>query len=274
MAENTGRRIRLIYGICLTVLTVAVGALFIGQVWSIFLLGEKSFTVENISAHFAAIALPVWAWVAAVVLGGALSAVFPDQPQKPKAYVETQLLLSRLRRRVAEDESLTEAKKQANFRIALGWVCVGLCAVATGVCLAVLLDPTYTPRFNSEFFKGHDGAADRLVRIVPWIAAAFVAACLVSFALERSRKREIKLLKEAVARKKAQNGSAAPVQKTVKQRFCDKFAVLRSPKVLLVARIGLCVVGIALFVVGIFDGGMADVFEKAKNICTQCIGLG
>ncbi len=39
-------------------------------------------------------------------------------------------------------------------------------------------------------------------------------------------------------------------------------------------RIVLLAVGVVCVVVGIQNGGMADVFEKAKNICTQCIGLG
>ena len=39
-------------------------------------------------------------------------------------------------------------------------------------------------------------------------------------------------------------------------------------------RIALLAVGVFFVVVGIQNGGMTDVFEKAKNICTQCIGLG
>ena len=39
-------------------------------------------------------------------------------------------------------------------------------------------------------------------------------------------------------------------------------------------RAALGVLGLILIVVGINGGGMADVLEKAINICTQCIGLG
>ncbi|MBE7080094.1 MAG: thioredoxin [Clostridiales bacterium] len=39
-------------------------------------------------------------------------------------------------------------------------------------------------------------------------------------------------------------------------------------------RIVLAVCGAVLVVVGIFNGGMASILEKAINICTQCIGLG
>ena len=40
------------------------------------------------------------------------------------------------------------------------------------------------------------------------------------------------------------------------------------------ARIAVLIVAIALIAVGIFNGGMRDVFVKAINICTECIGLG
>lgn len=40
------------------------------------------------------------------------------------------------------------------------------------------------------------------------------------------------------------------------------------------ARIAVLIVAAALIAVGIFNGGMRDVFVKAINICTECIGLG
>ena len=41
-----------------------------------------------------------------------------------------------------------------------------------------------------------------------------------------------------------------------------------------ITRIAIAVLGVVLVIIGIFNGGMADVLEKAINICTQCIGLG
>jgi len=41
-------------------------------------------------------------------------------------------------------------------------------------------------------------------------------------------------------------------------------------------KIALCamVIALALIVIGIFNGSMHDVFVKAVNICTECVGLG
>lgn len=40
------------------------------------------------------------------------------------------------------------------------------------------------------------------------------------------------------------------------------------------ARIAVIAAAAVLIAVGIFNGGMRDVFVKAINICTECIGLG
>ena len=39
-------------------------------------------------------------------------------------------------------------------------------------------------------------------------------------------------------------------------------------------RAALLLAALALIVAGMLNGGMRDVLYKAKNICTECIGLG
>ena len=54
----------------------------------------------------------------------------------------------------------------------------------------------------------------------------------------------------------------------------EKFAGLETDRAQNITRIVLAVGGIVLVIVGICNGGMAAILEKAINICTQCIGLG
>ena len=48
----------------------------------------------------------------------------------------------------------------------------------------------------------------------------------------------------------------------------------QNEKMLLGARLTILVLAVTFITIGIFNGGMADVLQKAINICTECIGLG
>ena len=39
-------------------------------------------------------------------------------------------------------------------------------------------------------------------------------------------------------------------------------------------RAALLIVAALMIAAGVFNGGLRDVLYKAKNICTECIGLG
>ena len=39
-------------------------------------------------------------------------------------------------------------------------------------------------------------------------------------------------------------------------------------------RLGLLILALAIIVLGVLNGGLRDVFIKAANLCTECIGLG
>ena len=55
---------------------------------------------------------------------------------------------------------------------------------------------------------------------------------------------------------------------SLRNKLFDNIWFLRS------VRIALFLFAITFILIGIDNGGMADVLEKAVNICTQCIGLG
>ena len=248
MREEKARKIRWIYGICLSVYTFIVGALFIVQTWRIFLPGGKgNYTAASIAEKFSEIALPVWLWVAAVVIGGA------------------QIQLERLGARLlGGEDSDGKAKKERKFRIALGIACAIACAVAACVALFIMLDKSYVAKVDREFFSGTNAVVDRLFSLVPWGLAAFALAIAAAYLIEGSRRREVQILKAELAKEgKIAKAPAKPKTEQVENR-----------RLVLIVRIVLAAVALMLVVVGIVNGGMSEVFKKAINICTQCIGLG
>ena len=90
---------------------------------------------------------------------------------------------------------------------------------------------------------------------------------LIDEALEKLRKEDEKY-KLACEKTAAQRAKETESKKQAE--LCSKDRIIGT----WVVRGILITAGIAFVVIGIVNGGMADVFEKAKNICTQCIGLG
>lgn len=280
MTEKGVRRLRFAYGIGLSALTAIVGVLFIMQTWSIFLSGEQSpYTVEIISEKFMQILAPVCLWVLAVIGGGVLGGVFPSEKEKQKGYVDLRKTLTKLKGRLPEnDGGMVELKKESRLRKIVWGACIAACIAGAVAVFAILFDQSYTPRFESEFFIGHGAAADRLIRITPYIGVCLLACLSAIFTDEYSIKRETAIVKLKIAENAKQGIKPVKgVEKkslTLWEALCEKFPIFKSKWWKLGFQAGFCVLGLTLFIVGIFNGGMTDVFEKARNICTQCIGLG
>ncbi len=272
------RKLKTVYAICLSALTVIVGGLFISQVWSIFFSAEKSpFTYATIGEKFLQIMIPVCLWIIAVIGGGVLSMLYPSEKEKAKGYVSPRLTLERLESRLPANEGgMSLTKRIKTFEIVV-WSVAALAIVAGLVAIvSVLLDPAYVPLFNGEFFTSHGGAADRLVRSSVYVGICTVVVLTAIFLDEILVKKKTEIVKQQLAENAKQGikPSKAEKKRTLYEKLLERYPIFRSKWWKQGLQIGICALGIALFVVGIVNGGMADVFEKARNICTQCIGLG
>lgn len=280
MTEERIRKLKTVYGICLSALTIAVGVLFIMQTWSIFFSAENSpYTTEIIAEKFLQILAPVCLWGAAAIGGGVLSACFPDEQKRIKGQVDFRATLFRLKGSLPQNEGgMAALNKESRFRKIVWSVCAALCLIFAAVILAILFYDPYQPWFDMAFFTEHGAAADRLVRLSPWLASGMLVCFLAIFLDAYSVQRETALVKAKIAENAKQG--IKPVKtdlkkpRTLWETLCKNFPVLRSKWWKLGLQTTLCLLGVVLFIVGIFNGGMTDVFEKARNICTQCIGLG
>ena len=80
----------------------------------------------------------------------------------------------------------------------------------------------------------------------------------VAYMVEKSSAKELEILKESIKN----NGAPSLAEKKQENNAANivKYVILS--------------VAVLLIVLGIFNGGMADVLNKAVKICTECIGLG
>ena len=106
--------------------------------------------------------------------------------------------------------------------------------------------------------------------VLPWLVACLLL-CIGGTMYES------KLLKEETALVKtliAENAKKGVIVKAAKEEKQQKEGLFSSKNWVLYARVALLCLGVVFVIVGVFNGGMKDVFAKAIKICTECIGLG
>ncbi len=268
MQEDRKRLLKSVYAVCFSVLTAVVGLLFIVQTWSIFRSAERAaYTPARISQHFKQIAVPVVFWVLALLVNIVLGYLYPDEKERVKPYFTANDRVKRLKKRLPKDAESLRWQKTDAVGVVIGAIAAAFAVTAVIVSLVYLLDKSYSAALSETIFTEHNGAADRLVRVLVWCGGAtLLMVAAVIFNEYFARKKEEKIKREIA--ENAAKGIRVTAQKEEKKSW--RHANLA----VWIVRGVVAVVGIVFVITGITNGGMADVLKKAINICTQCIGLG
>lgn len=259
------RRLHLWYGIALAVLTAVVGILFISQAADIYYGGE-GYSRELVIERCTAIAAPFWIWVAAIIAGGVLWMIYPPEQKKLKRIPDAREDADRLYGMCAKscdkegfDQAYAAVRRERRVRGIVWIVCMALCLVCAGAGAYFA--------FNLKAFpeEPNEAILDMVKNVLPCAAAAFLLCCGATIFDAISAKKILPEVKKmlALAGRDRQTKPAGAFA-----------AIIASPYTLLAARIAVLAAAIALIVLGVLNGGMADVLGKAINICTECIGLG
>ena len=267
MSKKTVKRIHLIYGSLLSLLLVVTGVLLMVSCVNIYNIGPRPFTVENISAAFEKIQLAVYITIGAVILGIVLKIAFPEEKGKTKAVVDRKSVLTRLSKKLEGkeiDESFENAvRREKRIRLVARIIAAVVCLRAVSIALIYTLNfDNFTMDYNAS-----------VIAACLWVfSTSLVAlgACLALVYVEKaSYDRQIKTVKAAIVASKSVDGAVAEERPLPEDRE-------EKPKVSisLVVRLVILAVALVFIVLGILNGGMADVLSKAINICTECIGLG
>ena len=260
MSDQKKKKIRLICSIALSVMLVSVGVLLAVACVNIYNIGNRPFTPENISAEFAKIAVPVFITLGAIIVGGILTLIFPDDAAKPHAIKDKKLTLSlligKLDTNTADPDIIMNIEKEKRLCL---WLNVGAALLSVASAVPALVYSLNFANFSADY-NASVVAACAWVLPCSFIAMGIYVARI--YIVGASVERQISLVKEALKK-----SGASTAQKTQEKPEIDK-------RIMLGIRAAIAVLAIAFIVVGIFNGGMADVLSKAINICTECIGLG
>ena len=267
ITERTACRIRLIYGALLSLLIIVAGGAFIAACCAVNARGANPFTYEAIAEAFSAIALPVYLALAALVGGFVIFAIFPTENAKLKGTVFARVRLERAARQRDLDAS-PEAKalvlKERRLRRRFSIVNFALLLIGVAASGAYVLNVNnYSKDYNSDV---------KIASLVILFAILPSAILLVlrGFIDEASCNREIKILQNVPKTTDNVPGIApeCPILGS-----CSDF-VAKHPNIIPAIKLSVLGFALVLIILGIFNGGMKDVVEKAIKICTECIGLG
>lgn len=266
MSPKTKQRIHFIYGLVLSLLILAVGGCFALSCLSIYESGPSPYTRESIAAHFDRIAVPVYICIAGVLGGIVLSLALPLEGSKVKSHRDAAVALEKLSARLdpAACDEATVASIRGERRFRKGTtVTVGVLSALTMVpALVWCVNPAH---FSVENLNGDIKTAAffvipcAVVALGLWVAAVLLCGASVS--------RETSAVKAALVSMRGKAVNSGQVKSDKKNWASD-------PRFVWGMRGAVLVVGVLFVVLGVRNGGMADVLGKAIRICTECIGLG
>ena len=251
--SNLGRIIALTTTVCI----ILLGLMFIACCAHLYFTGgDQPYSRERAGKYLLVLAIPSFITIASVVTGFVYNLKTGHKDVEKTARTNSEMLYSFASR--YEFGSFPEnvriaATKERDRREAIQWITYDISLLLS--LIAVLYFDLFTS-FTIENLNGDVILA--LAGILPLTVLAVAVHIPKMYLLEESSLKELELLKESI---KA-NGTPKLAEKKQVNNKSD------------IVRYVIIAVAVLLVVMGIFNGGMADVLAKAVKICTECIGLG
>ena len=223
------------------------------------------YTREKVLAALVPI-LPVMLLSLAVTAAGLLRGVRDEAGCGPVQ--DTEILRDLTVSRVAAPtaDMLAERARQKKLFFG-GWALFGLCMVPV---LLYLANGNHFPAgdLESMFFS-------LLLHVLPWTAMGLAALMVSTLLQEQSMRRETEAARAALLKEKAAGaGPAAGAISAESAGPAETGKSAISSGHVQALRALLLALAVGLIAAGALNGSAMDVFGKAVNICTECIGLG
>lgn len=276
---RTTDRVRLGCEIALSVMTVVLAIVFIAIIAQIYYGPHANgviYSREIVRAKLMYAIAPVALWLLLVVACFVLSVLFP-RADKKRAPTDAERV-AKLRKRIPSRRRDTSDGKYVNeeHRKYAGYELARIIAYAAASAFAVAI-AVYTIVYitNKSNFASGEINADIVVmlrKVLPFIAASFLLFIGVIIYERVIARAQLGRMKNLLVACKGMPISASPLVAHMERA---KAALIKAEfGVTLGMRITVAVVAVVFIGLGIWDGGMGDVFGKAVALCTECIGLG
>ena len=270
MSQNAIKRTHLIYGICLSVLIIVAALSIILSCYTIYGGGDGEFSREIVAEQFSKIAVLVYLCIAGIVGGVILSICLPvvkesdgkENIKRLKAHPNYFMACERLKQKVSLDTCDPEFARKIKAERAKRVIYTCACTVVCTTCAIPLLLHICNPQ-SYDKYEINQSIIPAVIFTLIWCVVALIFCLVLSIITRISQKAEIAYLKEAIS-----------LGATASQKSDDPAKTKKKTVILWCVRGVIIAVAVIFIVVGIFNGGMADVLGKAIRLCTECIGLG
>lgn len=257
----TNPKLGKIISLVTSIFIVATGiALIVCASHLFFTGGDNPYSRESVGKYLTYLIAPAALTIALVIIGKIFDYTSKEKENNGVKRTESEMLESYAKRfdifELSEDERtsvLAERSKRSFLKV----ISYSVSALFGALALVYIL---FMAEFTVENLSGDVLGAFAVV--LPLIVAATVTHIPYAFLFEASAKKERAILLDAVKK----GYKPAPAVNTPETKEDKTYTAIARYAILGIA---------ALFIIlGIINGGMNDVLEKAIKICTECIGLG
>lgn len=254
---------KLIVALVLSLVILVAAVCYIASCISIYSTGSSTPFSREAVAEKLTLLLPISLILIALIAAAGVLSLLTAEEKVKKLPIRNKVLLKLVERRLSPSDSSEEYSGTKAYEAKLRKRLLIIAAAASAVIFAATLTFVLNPSNYSTTDVNTDVA---YAAIITGVAAVFVFAVIfaVSIFLDNSYKRVLDAARAELARQKKDGLTPTP---------CEEENEYEGHTVLLV-RLAIIAVAVAFIILGITNGGMADVLGKAVRICTECIGLG
>lgn len=300
MTEKQVKRIHLIYNIVISLLIVALG------IWAIIACTRpysdgQGFSFDKLMPYFYTFLVPFTVTLAVIIIGIVLNAVFHVDEPKPASFVSSKDLLKKLYSKLNLEEAPKELasiiRTQKGFRRTFYIVMlVNIAVNAYSAINYLFTNPVILKQLDEiakanealdpgDYWTLSDATAPGIEVFFPimcttllYIAIPFIVAIAYSIFAKFTYDKELEAVKAVYAYYARTNTPVSKINEEEAEneeiREDNPFIFDLKKNRIKIAKYSILVLSVLLIVFGIVSGNLTEILNNAKNVCTDCIGLG
>ena len=239
--------------------TALMGTVFIIQVLRIYFFNDKTFNREICGQYILEILPVILLWIG-LIIGSFIYFNITNFKYKNISKISNVARTNNLKRICPEISDVEINKKlnkieKSNKIASIILITVILISSLMGLGYLLNIKHFEPNEINNSYIEQ---AGKMSLHLMPWVIISLGTFILYAIHIEKQAKHTNDILLEVIKT----NGKVT--YKEIKQNN-----ILKT-----IAQCLILTISVVFIVIGVINGGAADVLQKAVNICTECIGLG